>query len=120
MENFGEYVQKCRESRCYKLREFAEIIEISPYYLSMIENGKKKNPKIQIIGRIYKALKLTKSEMEKLLYLYAKANDTVCSDIVDYIMENENIIRAIRYERDKQGSSPNWNDFINKICTEEK
>lgn len=93
MENFGEYIQKCRESRCYKLREFAEVIEISPYYLSMIENGKKSNPKIQIIGRIYKALKLSKSEMEKLLYLYAKANDTVCSDIVDYIMEIEPIFK---------------------------
>ena len=56
MENFGEYVQKCRESRCYKLREFAEIIEISPYYLSMIENGKKKNPAHRPKGRQYCSL----------------------------------------------------------------
>lgn len=114
-ESFGKFLQECRISRGYKLREFAGIIEISPYYLSLIENCKKTNPKPKIIGRIYKALSLTKEEMEKLLYLHAKENDCVCGDIADFIMANDEIIEAIRHERDKEKSSPNWSDFIKKI-----
>ncbi len=69
----GEYISYLRQSRGYKLREFAEMIEISPYYLSNVENDVKNNPSIEILGRIYFALKLSKKEMEKLLDLHAKS-----------------------------------------------
>lgn len=114
---FGEYVSYLRQSRNYALRQFAEMIDISPFYLSSIENGRKSNPSVEILGRIYTVLKLSKSEMEHLLDLHAKANGTISLDIILYIMENERLCSLLRRERDKS-SDDSWLNFISKILNE--
>ena len=60
-KNFGEYVRKLRTERNYSLKQLAEEIEITPYYLSYIESGRKTNPKERIIARMVVALKTSKS-----------------------------------------------------------
>ena len=40
-KNFGEYVRKLRTERNYSLKQLAEEIEITPYYLSYIESGRR-------------------------------------------------------------------------------
>ena len=111
---FGEYISYLRTSRNYSLRELAEMIGISPYYLCSIENGRKKNPNIKILGKMYLAFDLRKEEMEKLLDLYAKANDQASADIVDYIMENDKLRSSIRDGRDEE-SERYWREFIERI-----
>lgn len=91
IETFGKYVSYLRTSRDFSLREFADMIELSPYYLCSIENGRRTNPKIKTLGKMYLALNLRKKEMEKLLDLYAKANGQVSADIIDYIMKNDDM-----------------------------
>lgn len=88
-ETFGKYVSYLRTNRELTLREFAEMIEISPYYLCSIENGRRTSLKITTLGKMYLALKLRKEEMEKLLDLYAKINRQASADIIYYIMEND-------------------------------
>jgi len=48
----GEIIKTKREEKGYSLSEFAKLIEISPGYLSQIENGIRTNPKLEIILRI--------------------------------------------------------------------
>ena len=108
---FGEYISYLRTSRNYSLRELAEMIGISPYYLCSIENGRKKNPNIKILGKMYLAFDLRK---EELLDLYAKANDQASADIVDYIMENDKLRSSIRDGRDEE-SEMYWREFIERI-----
>lgn len=113
-ETFGGYISYLRTSRNCTLRELAEMINLSPYYLCSIENGRRKNPKIKMLGKMYLALKLQKEEMEKLLDLYAKANGQASADIIGYIMENDDTRSQLRKERDNC-SEEYWNKFIEKI-----
>lgn len=112
---FGKYLRLLREKNGYSLRKLAKISDISPYYISYLENGKKTNPSIKILAKLFKALNMSKPEIEKFLDLYAKTNNSVSCDIVDFIMENDDIRETIRSKRDEPGSSPSWDDFIKKI-----
>ncbi|HBR03853.1 MAG TPA: XRE family transcriptional regulator [Ruminiclostridium sp.] len=52
----GEVIKAKREEKGYSLLEFAKKIGISAGYLSQIENGRKTNPKLEIILSIIHAL----------------------------------------------------------------
>lgn len=114
-ETFGGFFKRCRVLRGYTQRDLAHMLGISPYYISLIETGKKVNPDVKIFGKLYEALNLSKDEMELLLYLHAKENNCVCCDLTDFIMQNDDIIDQLRSERDKPNAHPNWDDFIKKI-----
>ncbi len=60
----GEVIKSKREEKGYTLSEFAKKIEISPGYLSQIENGRKTNPRLDIILRIIHELDI---DIEMLL-----------------------------------------------------
>lgn len=60
----GEVIKAKREEKGYTLNEFAKMIEISAGYLSQIENGRKTNPKLDIILRIIHELDI---DIEMLL-----------------------------------------------------
>jgi transcriptional regulator with XRE-family HTH domain len=62
----GEIIKAKREEKGYNLAEFAKKINISAGYLSQIENGKKTNPKLDIILRIIHELDI---DIEMLLGL---------------------------------------------------
>lgn len=53
---FGEVIKAKREEKRYSLVDFAKAVEISPGYLSQLENGHKANPKLEIVLRIIKEL----------------------------------------------------------------
>lgn len=52
----GEIIKAKREEKNYNLIEFARLVGISPGYLSQLENGRKANPKLDIVLRIIKEL----------------------------------------------------------------
>jgi transcriptional regulator with XRE-family HTH domain len=54
----GEIIKAKREDKKISLVDFAKEVEISPGYLSQLENGRKTNPKLEIMLRIIKALDL--------------------------------------------------------------
>lgn len=113
--DFGMYIRKLRRDRNFSLKQFASEVGITPYYLSYIENGKKKNPNVKIMIKMFRVLKLEKSEIERFLDLHAKVNGIVSYDIVDFIMKHDEIRALIRSERDKPDNYPNWDDFINNF-----
>lgn len=54
----GEIIKAKREEKNISLIDFAKMIEISPGYLSQLENGRKANPKLDIVLRIIRELEL--------------------------------------------------------------
>ena len=52
----GEIIKAKREEKKCNLVDFAKVIGISPGYLSQLENGRKANPKLDIILKIIKLL----------------------------------------------------------------
>jgi transcriptional regulator with XRE-family HTH domain len=55
----GEIIKSKRKEKGYTLSEFAKLIEISPGYLSQIENGRKTNPKLESVLRIIHELDIS-------------------------------------------------------------
>ncbi|MCX7774305.1 MAG: helix-turn-helix domain-containing protein [Clostridia bacterium] len=62
----GEIIKAKREERGMNLIEFAKKVEISPGYLSQIENGRKTNPRLDILLKIIHELDI---DIEMLLGL---------------------------------------------------
>ncbi|NLM09786.1 MAG: helix-turn-helix transcriptional regulator [Clostridiaceae bacterium] len=52
----GEIIRAKREEKNISLSDFAKELEISPGYLSQIENGIKKNPNLEILLKIINKL----------------------------------------------------------------
>ena len=111
----GQYISELRVRMGYSQTRLAELVDVTPYYVSYLESGKKSNPSIKIMAALFRELNMSKEEIEKFLDIHAKLNGCVSYDIADFIMENDEVRRAIRLERDKPDSFPNWEDFIEKI-----
>lgn len=62
----GEVIKAKREEKQISLVNFARDIGISPGYLSQLENGRKANPKLEVIVKITQALDI---ELDLLLGL---------------------------------------------------
>lgn len=67
----GEIIKAKREEKNISLVDFAKEIGISPGYLSQLENGRKANPKLEIVLSILKSLEL---DIDMLLGLDAQAD----------------------------------------------
>jgi len=65
----GEIIKEKRKEKNYDLAGFAKIIGISPGYLSQLENGRKENPKLDIVLKIIKELEI---DLDMLLGLDAE------------------------------------------------
>jgi len=55
---FGEIIKAKREEKRYSLMDFAKVVGISAGYLSQLENGRKANPKLEIVLKIIKELEI--------------------------------------------------------------
>lgn len=53
---FGEIIKAKREEKKFSLIDFAKVVGISAGYLSQLENGRKANPKLEIVLKIIKEL----------------------------------------------------------------
>lgn len=62
----GEIIKAKREEKNISLVDFAREVEISPGYLSQLENGKKANPNLKVMLKITQALDI---EVDTLLGL---------------------------------------------------
>lgn len=59
----GEIIRAKREANNYSLAEFAAKVDISTAYLSQLENGHKKNPRLEIILDIIDELNIGINEL---------------------------------------------------------
>lgn len=111
----GQYICELRTRAGYSQTKLAELVGVTPYYICYLESGRKINPSIKIMAGFFRELNMSKEEVEKFLDIHAKLNGCVSYDIADFIMENDEVRKAIRSERDKPDSFPDWESFIEKI-----
>jgi len=92
-EKFGPYIRKLRKDLIIGQRDLAKKIGIAPSYLNDIEKEKRSAPKLEIIEKISKNLKV---DLNYLNDLAGVSKNQIAPDINQYIQSNEKIISLIR------------------------
>jgi transcriptional regulator with XRE-family HTH domain len=116
---FGTFIRKKRLSAepHISLRKFAEMLDISPVYMSNIETDRNAAPKEDILANIARILELDKQEQELMYELAAKTKTytAVPEDLPEYISSNEYARIALRVAKDVDATDKEWIEFIEKL-----
>ena len=115
-QTFGSFVREKRQSIGLSLRTLAAKLDLSPVYLSNIENDRRPAPTRAYLERLEQELHLSKVETEQMLDLAAKSqNNRVSADLPDYIMNREIVRAALRTAKEADATDQEWQEFIDRI-----
>lgn len=114
---FGAFISEKRHEKDISLRAFSSMIDISPEYLSKIENNLRAAPKDVVLERISELLILNNEEREMLFDLAAESKPylSLASDLVKYVKENEMIYKTLRLARRKDLTNKDWQEIFEYI-----
>lgn len=85
----GSEIRNKRKLLKLSLRELSAMSDISPSYISRLENGKLKNPDPRIVSRINKALQNGFNAVDNLNYIYEPTtNYTTNVSVLDSMLED--------------------------------
>ena len=107
---FGEYLKQKRTDNNMKARTMAELMEISPAYLSSLENGSRQPPSYELLEKIAAILKFSTDERYLLFDLAGenKHPPEISKDLTEYIYQNPQIIEILRYAMKCNLSDREW------------
>ena len=112
---FGEFVKQRRESLGKTQTGFAAEVEISPAYLSDIENGNRRAPE-KFLERFAKALNITSQDELNAFYDMAGISQRgQHSDINTYIDDKPSARLALRTAMDTDWTDDDWRELIEII-----
>lgn len=115
-QTFGSFLREKRMARGLTLRGMAAKLDLSPVYMSNIENDRRAAPSQEYLERMALLLQLDKPEREWMLDLAAKSKQNrVSADLPDYIMDREIVRAALRTAREADATDQEWQDFIDRI-----
>ena len=116
-DSFDIFIKKKRLENKVSLRVFSQMIDISPEYLSKLENGLRAAPRDEVLNRIANKLSLSSKEKEKLFDLAAesKANLSLASDLVEYIRNNEIVHKTLRMAKRCKVTTEEWQEIFDNI-----
>ena len=115
-QTFGSFIREKRMACGLTLRGMAAKLNLSPVYVSNIENDRRAAPVQEYLERLAILLQLDKTDRERLLDLAAKSRqDRVSADLPDYIMDKEIVRTALRTAREADATDQEWQDFIDRI-----
>mgnify|MGYP000958991304 FL=1 len=118
-QTFGTFIRSKRVNLdpYISLRKMAELLDISPVYMSNIESGRNPAPKDNILEHLSELLRLTKPERERMYELAAKSKTftAVPGDLPEYISSNEYARIALRVAKDVDATDTEWIEFIEKL-----
>ena len=116
---FGEFVRDKRTKLDppISLRKMAELLDISPVYMSNIETGRDPAPKDEVLENLARILKLGKKENEHMYDMAAASKNYVAipGDLPEYITTHEYAKIALRVAKDVDATDEEWIDFIEKL-----
>ena len=116
---FGSFARKKRlELEPYlSLRKLAELLGISPVYMSNIENDRNPAPKDDILANMAHLLGLDKTEQTMMYELAAKSKTytAVPGDLPEYISSNQLARVALRVAKEVDATDHEWMEFIEKL-----
>lgn len=118
--NFGQKLKEFRTAKEMSLRTLAIKLDITPTYLSDIENNRRKAPGKEIIDNIAIILSLSETKLNELYNMAGKERETVPLDLPDYINQNENAIIALRKAKKGHLSDDDWKKIISHMDHYEK
>lgn len=120
-QTFGSFVREKRQSIGLSLRTLAAKLDLSPVYMSNIENDRRAAPSQEYLERMAMLLQLDKPEREWLLDLAAKSKQNrVSADLPDYIMDREIVRAALRTAKEADATDQEWQEFIDRITQRAK
>lgn len=115
-QTFGSYVREKRMARGLSLRALAAKLEVSPVYMSNIENGRRPAPTMEKLNHLIEILGLCQTDAELLLDLAAKSRtQRVSADLPEYIMERDIVRAALRTAKEVDATDEEWQEFIDRI-----
>lgn len=117
---FGEFLKQKRLEKNIKAKSLAELLSISPAYLSSLENGSRQPPSYELLEKIATILELGTDERYQLFDLAGenKNPQEIAKDLTEYIYQNPQIIEILRYAMKCQLSEREWNiirNFVNRV-----
>lgn len=112
-DKFGTFVRNRRKELGITLRDFALQLNISPAYVSDIENGNRYAP----VNYLEQVASILKIENDELYYFYDIAGCTHGNwpDINEYLAKNPSARKALRLARDKNISEQQLVQFIEQL-----
>ena len=118
---FGKFIEERRKSLGITLRGLAAMLDIAPAFMSDIEKGHRYPPAKEKLYQLAEALKLSAEDRDKMFDLAAREREnTVSSDLSDYIMENDKVRVALRLARDSGAEDKEWQKVIEMLEKESK
>ncbi len=113
---FGSFVRQKRMEKEMSLRSLAQRLELSPVYMSNIENDLKPAPSQAKLDKLVQIFMLDKKDIELLWDLAAKSRkQRVSVDLPEYIMDRDIVRVALRTAKELDATDKDWQDFIDKL-----
>ena len=93
---FGEYLANKRKEREMSLRMLAKELDVSPTYLSDVENNRRNALSYEKLNKIIEILKLDEEEQKILYDLAGEAKDEIPADVENFVNGNVEVIALLR------------------------
>lgn len=116
-DTFGEFIRDRRDALGYSVRKMAEMLGMTPVYLSDIEHGNRHAPK-NYLDKLIVELKIDEDEVQDFYDLAAATRGFLYEDINPYLGQQPLARVALRKARDLNISDEQWIEFIEKISEE--
>ena len=117
---FGEYLKQKRLEKNMKAKTLADLLDISPAYLSSLENESRQPPSYELLEKIAAILELSTDERYLLFDLAGenKKPQEIAKDLTEYIYQNHQILEMLRYAMKCNLEEREWSiilNFVNRI-----
>ena len=98
----------------------SELLDISPAYLSSLENESRQPPSNELLEKIAAILKLSTDDRYQLFDLAGenKNPQKLSNDLTEYIYKNPKILETLRYAMKCRLSDKEWSvilSFVNRL-----
>lgn len=111
---FGEFIAEKRKSKGITLRGMAEMLEISPAYLSDIEKSRRNPPEMHLLVKIADILQLNQEEKAYMFDLAGQDRNEISPDLPEYIMKKPIVRAALRRAKDV-ATDEDWEKFLKSL-----
>ena len=112
----GAQLRFLREERGLSLRELGRLADVDHAYIHRLETGGKESPSADVIGRLAKALKAARRDVDILLYLAAHPDTPV--ELVTLATKDSSITYDVftgAASMAFRGRRPNFEQIIQRV-----
>lgn len=114
-KTFGDLLEFKRKEKDLSIRKLAELLKITPAYLSDIEKGRRYAPDKERLENIAKILLLTEDEINIMFDLAGETKGEIPPDLPEYIIEKDIVKVALRTANKSNASDEDWKQFIEQL-----